>query len=87
MLSPPAGGTTFAFIEFDDERDAEDSVRDRDGYKFDGQRLRVELVSLLFVTLTNLCAANRMQATVYAFFRVRLLVTNSSSFFLFLPPY
>jgi hypothetical protein len=38
-----AGGTTFAFIEYDDDRDAEDAVRDRDGYKFDGQRLRVEL--------------------------------------------
>lgn len=39
----PAGGTTFAFIEYEDDRDAEDAVRDRDGYKFDGQRLRVEL--------------------------------------------
>ncbi len=38
-----AGGTTFAFIEYDDNRDAEDAVRDRDGYKFDGTRLRVEI--------------------------------------------
>ncbi|KAI7750063.1 hypothetical protein M8C21_007486 [Ambrosia artemisiifolia] len=35
---PPA----FAFVEFEDARDAEDAVRGRDGYKFDGQRLRVE---------------------------------------------
>lgn len=39
----PPGGTTFAFIEYDDDRDAEDAVRDRDGYKFDGTRLRVEI--------------------------------------------
>ena len=40
---PAAGQSTFAFLEFEDERDAEDAVRDRDGYKFDGTRLRVEL--------------------------------------------
>lgn len=37
--SPPA----FAFVEFEDARDAQDAIRARDGYKFDGQRLRVEL--------------------------------------------
>ena len=34
---PPA----FAFIEYDSSRDAEDAVRGRDGYDFDGNRLRV----------------------------------------------
>nr|XP_043624098.1 serine/arginine-rich splicing factor SR30-like [Erigeron canadensis] len=33
----------FAFVEFEDARDADDAIRGRDGYKFDGQRLRVEL--------------------------------------------
>jgi len=36
------GGTPFAFVEFHDPRDAEDAVRGRDGYEFDGQRIRVE---------------------------------------------
>uniref|UniRef100_A0A914ZZ54 RRM domain-containing protein n=1 Tax=Parascaris univalens TaxID=6257 RepID=A0A914ZZ54_PARUN len=36
-------GVPFAFIEFDDPRDARDAVRGRDGYSFDGCRLRVEL--------------------------------------------
>lgn len=35
---PPA----FAFISFDDSRDADDAIRGRDGYTFDGNRLRVE---------------------------------------------
>jgi arginine/serine-rich splicing factor 1/9 len=39
----PGGTVTFAFVEFEDARDAEDAVRDRDGYKFDGVRLRVEI--------------------------------------------
>ncbi|XP_071716454.1 serine/arginine-rich splicing factor SR30-like isoform X2 [Rutidosis leptorrhynchoides] len=33
----------FAFVEFEDVRDAEDAIYGRDGYKFDGHRLRVEL--------------------------------------------
>uniref|UniRef100_A0A0K0DEL2 RRM domain-containing protein n=1 Tax=Angiostrongylus cantonensis TaxID=6313 RepID=A0A0K0DEL2_ANGCA len=35
-------GPMFAFVEFDDPRDAEDAVRSRDGYDMDGSRLRVE---------------------------------------------
>ncbi|KAK6746217.1 hypothetical protein RB195_012374 [Necator americanus] len=35
-------GPLFAFIDFDDPRDADDAVRGRDGYDFDGCRLRVE---------------------------------------------
>ncbi|CAB3402995.1 unnamed protein product [Caenorhabditis bovis] len=35
-------GPAFAFVEFDDPRDADDAVRGRDGYDFDGHRIRVE---------------------------------------------
>lgn len=33
----------YAFVEFEDARDAEDAIRGRDGYSFDGFKLRVEL--------------------------------------------
>ncbi|VDD91993.1 unnamed protein product [Enterobius vermicularis] len=36
-------GAPFAFIEFDDPRDARDAVRGRDGYELDGVRIRVEM--------------------------------------------
>jgi len=36
-------GPPFAFIEFEDPLDAEDSIKGRDGYNFDGYRLRVEI--------------------------------------------
>jgi len=32
----------FAFVEFEDARDAEDAVKSRDGYNYDGYRIRVE---------------------------------------------
>ncbi|XP_057294745.1 serine/arginine-rich splicing factor 1A-like [Hydractinia symbiolongicarpus] len=35
-------GPSFAFLEFEDPRDAEDAIRYRDGYDFEGSRLRVE---------------------------------------------
>ncbi|MCD7466115.1 Serine/arginine-rich splicing factor sr30 [Datura stramonium] len=33
----------YAFVEFEDPRDADDAICGRDGYDFDGHRLRVEL--------------------------------------------
>ncbi|KAJ8312233.1 hypothetical protein KUTeg_009606 [Tegillarca granosa] len=35
-------GPPFAFVEFEDPRDAQDAVKDRDGYNYDGYTLRVE---------------------------------------------
>jgi len=36
-------GSPFAFIDFDDSRDADDAVSGRNNYSFDGYRLRVEI--------------------------------------------
>eukprot|EP00918_Siedleckia_nematoides_P030401 GHVU01065777.1.p1 GENE.GHVU01065777.1~~GHVU01065777.1.p1 ORF type:complete len:141 (-),score=17.48 GHVU01065777.1:89-511(-) len=36
-------GSSFAFIEYGHVRDAEDAIRDRDGFDMDGCRLRVEI--------------------------------------------
>ncbi|KAF8819196.1 Rna recognition motif-containing protein [Cardiosporidium cionae] len=36
-------GAPYAFIEYVDSRDAEDAIKDRNGYDFDGSRLRVEV--------------------------------------------
>ena len=41
-LKTPARPPAFAFIAFDDYRDAQDAIRGRDGYNFDGYRLRCE---------------------------------------------
>lgn len=45
-LKTPSKPPAFAFIEFDDPRDAYDAVRGRDGYDYYGGRLRVRLVAL-----------------------------------------
>ncbi|TYG87348.1 hypothetical protein ES288_A13G207100v1 [Gossypium darwinii] len=42
-LKIPPRPPGYAFIEFEDPRDAEDAIRGRDGYDFDGYYLRVEL--------------------------------------------
>ncbi|KAK3418619.1 hypothetical protein EUGRSUZ_H04537 [Eucalyptus grandis] len=42
-LKIPARPPGYAFVEFEDRRDAEDAIYGRDGYEFDGYRLRVEL--------------------------------------------
>ncbi|XP_016444025.1 serine/arginine-rich splicing factor SR34A [Nicotiana tabacum] len=42
-LKIPPRPPCFSFVEFESSRDAEDAIRGRDGYNFDGCRLRVEL--------------------------------------------
>ncbi|XP_077218226.1 serine/arginine-rich splicing factor SR30-like [Tasmannia lanceolata] len=42
-LKIPPRPPGYAFVEFEESRDAEDAIRGRDGYNFDGHRLRVEL--------------------------------------------
>ncbi|KAJ4824301.1 hypothetical protein Tsubulata_029359 [Turnera subulata] len=42
-LKIPPRPPGYAFVEFEESRDAEDAIRGRDGYDFDGHRLRVEL--------------------------------------------
>ncbi|GFE54586.1 splicing factor [Babesia ovis] len=41
-LKKNAGGSAFAFLEFEDARDAHDAIKERDGSEFEGRRLRVE---------------------------------------------
>ncbi|XP_073011874.1 serine/arginine-rich splicing factor SR34A-like isoform X1 [Typha latifolia] len=42
-LKNPPRPPGYCFVEFESSRDAEDAIRGRDGYNFDGHRLRVEL--------------------------------------------
>ncbi|KAG2312073.1 hypothetical protein Bca52824_023630 [Brassica carinata] len=42
-LKIPPRPPGYAFVEFEDPRDAEDAIHGRDGYDFDGHCLRVEL--------------------------------------------
>lgn len=42
-LKLPPRPPGYCFIEFEDARDAEDAIRGRDGYNFDGYHIRVEL--------------------------------------------
>lgn len=44
-LKLPPRPPGFAFVEFDEPREAEEAVRGRDGYDFDGYRLRVSRAS------------------------------------------
>lgn len=41
-LPRSSGGPAFAFLEFEDPRDAQDAIKGRDGYEIQGQRIRVD---------------------------------------------
>ena len=49
-LKLPGRPPAFAFVEFDDARDAADAVKYRDGYDFGGCRLRVGASMLLLLS-------------------------------------
>lgn len=42
LKNRPGSGPPFAFVEFEDRRDAEDAIRGRDGYDLDGHKIRAE---------------------------------------------
>ncbi|CAN0217180.1 unnamed protein product [Scytosiphon promiscuus] len=44
QLKMPERPPAFGFVTFEDSRDADEAVRARDGYDFDGHRLRVEMM-------------------------------------------
>lgn len=48
-IKTPARPPAFAFVTFDDHRDADAAIRGRDGYNYDGYRLRVEFAKGLLV--------------------------------------
>jgi arginine/serine-rich splicing factor 1/9 len=52
-LGKESGSSAFAFLEFDDARDAEDAQRARNGYEFGGSRMRVETAKGNFVSASS----------------------------------
>lgn len=41
-LKKTVSGTAFAFMEFEDARDAQDAIKEKDGTEYMGRRIRVE---------------------------------------------
>mmetsp|Transcript_65892 Transcript_65892/g.208536 ORF Transcript_65892/g.208536 Transcript_65892/m.208536 type:complete len:122 (-) Transcript_65892:36-401(-) len=58
-LKLPPRPPGYAFIEFSDERDAEDAVRGRDGYDFGGARIRVRAAPLSPLAAAPSCQQHR----------------------------
>jgi RNA recognition motif-containing protein len=42
-IKTPARPPAFAFVTYEDSRDADDAIRSRDGYNYDGFRIRCEI--------------------------------------------
>jgi hypothetical protein len=47
------GASAFAFLEYDDPRDADDALRARDGHELAGARLRIELAKGNFISVSS----------------------------------
>ncbi|GMH25960.1 hypothetical protein Nepgr_027803 [Nepenthes gracilis] len=81
-LKIPPRPPGYAFVEFEEARDAEDAIRGRDGYDFDGHRLRVELAhggrgnSSSFDRHSNYSGGGRGRGGVSRRSEYRVLVTG-----------
>lgn len=53
-VKKPSRPPVFAFVEFDDPRDAADACRGRDGYEFAGDRIRVSPIPWTKLLMSNL---------------------------------
>jgi len=74
VKTPREGLPAFAFLEFEDPRDAEDAIRGRDNYDVDGVRLRVQIARGGHVSAASRGPPQRSE------FRVRVLgLPNSAS--------
>nr|CAB3461702.1 unnamed protein product [Digitaria exilis] len=82
-LKIPPRPPGFAFVEFEDPRDAEDAIHGRDGYNFDGNRLRVELAhggrGPSFDRSSSYSSAGRRGATRRSEYRVMVTGLPSSA--------
>lgn len=68
--------------QFEDPRDAEDAIDGRDGYDFDGHRLRVSLVVFLFCIASSTSCMYRYFLTIlyiyiYLFIRLSSLIEEA----------
>lgn len=62
-------------MQFEDPRDAEDAIRGRDGYKFDGDRLRVSTIeSIISISCTIITIISLRISETFCLQRLNLLM-------------
>lgn len=62
-------------MQFEDPRDAEDAIRGRDGYKFDGDRLRVSPIeSIISISCTIITIRSLRISETFCLQRLNLLM-------------
>lgn len=62
-------------MQFEDPRDAEDAIRGRDGYKFDGDRLRVSTIeSIISISCTIITIRSLRISETFCLQRLNLLM-------------
>lgn len=62
-------------MQFEDPRDAEDAIRGRDGYKFDGDRLRVSPIeSIISISCTIITIISLRISETFCLQRLNLLM-------------